>query len=79
MASNPVITLVNALFTLGLLFATATQMVAYRGGLRIRERRILTWLGITAVIFFVVTGQIAGATLRNYVNFVNAQSFGQGL
>jgi hypothetical protein len=54
MASNSVIALVNALFTLALLFATAAQIVAYRGGLRIRERRIIMWLGITAIIFLFV-------------------------
>jgi hypothetical protein len=76
MASNSVIALVYALFTLAILFAIAAQVVTYRGGLRTRERRILMWLGITAVIFVFVTGHIASTKLRSYANFVNAHSFG---
>jgi hypothetical protein len=69
----------DGIFFVSLVLATAAQILAYRGGDRIFKRHAAMWCGIIAVWLLFGAGQIAGARLTYYMNGVSARSLGGAL
>jgi hypothetical protein len=65
---------VNVFFSVGLLLGIVAQVIAYRTGNRTRARFAGMWFAILAIGLLFVAGQIAGAKLRDYANFIAANS-----
>jgi hypothetical protein len=66
----------NGLFVLGIVLAIVAQVLAYRGGARTTERKLSMGAGILAALLLLTAGQIAGARLRDYANFIAGTSKG---
>lgn len=70
------VTWLNGLFSAGLVLAVIAQVLAYRSGDRTRQRQLVMVVGILAVVSLFAAGQIAGARLRDYANFIAARQAG---
>lgn len=68
------LSIVNLLFTLGIVFAILAQIVVYGSGRPTRSRRVAMYLGITAALLLFAAGQIFGCKLSNYVDARTAES-----